>query len=407
MPIPHCSQPTAHSSQLMPFSPPYDLTHWRGTIPLLQSMTPMNNCSQAPQTTATRQAADGYLDSWNTQGMDWDAWMEEVEQARGEFARLINAPVEQVAVSTSVSAAVSSLVSALTFDDRWAIVSSEAEFPTVGHVLLAQERRGADVRWAPVVDGAVDPESYHTLVDDDTLLVSATHAYYENGFKQDLGPITEMAHDRGALVLVDAYQTLGTEPVDVKALDVDFLAGGCLKYLMGIPGIAFLYVRGELIERLEPTVTGWFGRRDPFAFETKRLDWSDSASRFDTGTPTIISAAVARAGLEIINAVGPTDIEEWTEHLSHRLIEGGRHRGLALASPADPSGKSPTTAFWMPVDSHAVETAMRARSVLPSARGTLIRLAPHFYNTTDDVDTALDVLVTVLDDMAPWWRDHR
>ncbi len=390
----------------MPPTPSYDLSYWRGTIPLLQSMTPMNNCSQAPQTLATRQAADAYLDSWNTQGMDWDACKEEVEQARVGFARLINAPAEHVAVSTSVSAAVSSLVSAFTFDDRRVIVSSEAEFPTVGHVLLAQEPRGAEVRWAPLEDGAVEPEAYQSLVDDDTLLVSATHAYYENGFKQDLAPIIGTAHDRGALVFVDAYQTLGTEPVDVTALDVDFLAGGCLKYLMGIPGMAFLYVKGQFIERLEPTVTGWFGRRDPFAFEPKRLDWSDTAARFDTGTPAIVSAAVARAGLEIIDTVGPPAVQAWIAHLSRRLIDGGRERGLELCSPADPSAKTPTTAFRMPVDAQAIETAMRAHGVLPSARGSVIRLAPHFYNTLEDVDTALDTLVKVLDEIAPSWRDR-
>jgi len=370
-------------------------------------MTPMNNCSQAPQTLATRQAADGYLDSWNAQGMDWDAWMEEVEQARAGFARLINAPVEHVAVSPSVSVAVSSLVSAFAFDDRRVLVSSQAEFPTVGHVLLAQERRGAEVRWAPLDHGAVDPAGYRSLVDDDTLLLSLTHAYYENGSKQDLAPIITMAHDRGAMVLVDAYQTLGTEPVDVTALDVDFLVGGCLKYLMGIPGIAFLYIKGDLIERLEPSVTGWFGRRDPFAFEAQRLDWSVTATRFDTGTPDIVSAAVARAGLDIINTVGPSAIQTWTEQLSRRLIEGGRERGLALCSPADPSAKSPTTAFRTPVDAQAVETAMRSRGVLPSARGPVIRLAPHFYNTLEDVDNALDALVKVLDQLAPSWRSRR
>ncbi len=391
----------------MPPSPSYDLSHWRSTIPLLQSMTPMNNCSQAPQTLATRQAADGYLDSWNTQGMDWDAWMEEVEQARAGFARLINASVDNVAVSPSVSVAVSSLVSALAFDDRRVLVSSQAEFPTVGHVLLAQERRGAEVRWAPLEEGAVDLAAYQSLVDDDTLLLSATHAYYENGSKLDLAPIITMAHDRGALVLVDAYQTLGTEPVDVTALDVDFLAGGCLKYLMGIPGIAFLYIKGELIDRLEPTVTGWFGRRDPFAFEAQRLDWSDSAARFDSGTPAIVSAAVARAGLDIINTVGPGAIQTWTEQLSRRLIEGGRERGLELCSPTDPSAKSPTTAFRTPVDSQAVETAMRSHGVLPSARGPVIRLAPHFYNTLEDVDSALDTLVKVLDQLAPSWSGRR
>jgi selenocysteine lyase/cysteine desulfurase len=177
-------------------------------------------------------------------------------------------------------------------------------------------------------------------------------------------------------------------------LGVDFLAAGNLKFLMGIPGIAFLYVRSEIAARLEPTVTGWFGRSDPFAFDNKKLDWSATASRFDTGTPPVINAYVARAGMGIINELGPAKIRSWLEILSRRLIEGGRARGLTLHGTNDVARKTPSTAFIVD-DSHRIEAAMRARGVLPSARGSVIRLAPHFYNTIEDVDRALDLLAEV------------
>lgn len=375
--------------------PLYDIDAWRRRIPLLASCIPMNNCSQAPQTDLTRAAAERYLESWNTTGMDWDAWMAEVGLAKSEFAKLIGAKPDDIAVFSSVSEAASAVASALTFDDeRTNLVVSEAEFPTVAHVWLAQERRGARVSWAPVCDGMIDPASYDALIDERTALVSSCHGYYMNGFVQDVARIAARAREAGALSFIDAYQTLGTIPCDVRVAGVDFLAAGNLKYLMGIPGIAFLYVRPEIVQTLHPTVTGWFGRANPFGFDAKSLDWSPTASRFDAGTPPVINAYVARAGMAIINEVGPAKIRAWLEVLGRALIEGGQARGLTLHGTNDMRHKTASTAFVVR-DSHAVEEAMRARGILPSARGSVIRLAPHFYNTIDDVGHALDTLADV------------
>ncbi len=382
------------------FRPAYDIDAWRARIPLVRHAIPMNNCSQAPQTDATRAAADAYLESWGRDGMDWDAWVEEVELARASFARLINADVDEVAVTSSVSHAASAFASALTFDgDRPRVVASAAEFPTVGHVWLAQESRGAQVEWVPLsVNATIDSAEYGSRIDERTRVVSACHAYFVNGFKHDIAEIAHVAHTRGALLFVDAYQTLGTEPIDVKALGVDALAGGTLKYLMSCAGIAFLFVRRDLAEQLRPTVTGWFGRANPFAFDATSLDWAAGARRFDGGTPPIINAYIARAGLEIIHEVGPTNIAAWTRALSERLVAGGAERGLTLSGTGNPACKAPTTAFVVGEDSASVERAMRARGVIPSARGNVIRLSPHFYSTFDDVDRALDTLVAVMRD---------
>jgi len=377
--------------------PDYDLLEWRRRIPLVAGGTliPMNNCSQAPQADVTRAAAEQYLESWNTSGMDWDAWLEQVQGAKAEFAKLIGAGTEEIAVFSSVSEATSAVASAIDFGGaRRTVVVTEAEFPTVGHVWLAQERRGACVAWAPVADGRIAPAAYEPLIDTGTAIVSACHGYYLNGFTQELAPLAEMAHARGALLYVDAYQTLGTWPVDVKALGVDFLVSGNLKYLMGIPGIAFLYVRPEVVARLEPTVTGWFGRANPFTATVKELDWSPTASRFDAGTPPVMNAYVARAGMQIINSIGVAKIRAWHERLARRLIEGGRSRGLVLHGTDDVRRKTASTAFVV-ADAHGVEAAMRTRGVIASARGPVLRLAPHFYSTMDDVDTALDALAAV------------
>jgi selenocysteine lyase/cysteine desulfurase len=376
--------------------PAYDLDAWRRRIPLLASCIPMNNCSQAPQTDATRAAAERYLDSWNRSGMDWDAWMAEVALAKNAFAKLIGAAPTDVAVFGSVSAAASAVASALDLDgERRRIVVSGMEFPGVAHVWLAQGRRGAQVCQVAVHNNGIDANSYDSLINERTALVSACHGWYLNGFVQDVARIAARARAAGALSFVDAYQTLGAVPVNVRDLGVDFLATGTLKFLMGVSGIAFLYVRPEIVESLRPTATGWFGRVDPFAFDAQTLDWSPNASRFDAGTPAVVNAYIARAGMEIIDDVNPASIRAWHEVLARRMIDGGRARGLVLHGTDDVSQKTATTAFVVP-DSHAIEAAMRARGVLPSARGPVIRLAPHFYNTLDDVDCALDTLADVI-----------
>lgn len=380
-------------------APAYDIDAWRRRIPLLESAIHLASCSQAPQSEPTRAAAEAFLDSWNATGMDWDAWMAEVAAARAAFARLIGAEEDEVAVSTSVSAVTASLASALDWSERDTVVVSGAEFPTVAHVWRAQQARSARIVGVPVSDtGTIGPDAYAGAIDGRTRVVSACHGYYLNGFKQDVAAIAEISHDRGALLFVDAYQTLGTEPVDVRALDVDILTAGSLKFLMGVAGIAFVYVRRELIERLRPTVTGWFGREDPFAFNAEHLDWSDTARRLETGTPPVPSVYIARAGMELLEEIGLDAIGAWNRTLAARLAEGGRDRGLDPYGPADPGRRAPTTAFRVPGDSHAVEVAMRRRGVIPSARGPVIRLAPHFFNTLDDIDTALDTLVDVLAD---------
>jgi len=377
-------------------TPAYDIEAARRSVPALERLLPMAHCSHSPETVTTRAAADAYLDSWNGRVMDWDAWMIEIEGARAAFARLIGAAPDEVAVCASVSDATAGLASAIDWSaGRDGVVISGAEFPTVGHVWLAQRRHGARPMTVPVREGAIDAAAYDAVIDGRTRIVSACHAYYLNGHIQDVAAIAHRAHDAGAWIYVDAYQSLGTRTIDVKAMDIDFLASGTHKYLFGVPGIAFLYVRRELVERLEPTVTGWFGRREPFAFDADRLDYAPTAARFETGTPPVPAAYIARAGMRLIEEAGTDAIGEWTAALSRRLIEDGRARGLVPHGRTDPACKTPSTAFVCD-DAHAIETRMRSAGVIASARGPVIRIAPHYYNTYADVDRALDALVDAL-----------
>jgi selenocysteine lyase/cysteine desulfurase len=372
--------------------PSYDLDAVRAEIPLLGTHVPLNACSHAPQSATTRAAADAYLDSWNEVGMDWDGWMAEIEAARAEFAALIGAEAADVAIATSLSQATASVASGLDWgDDRRRVVASGAEFPTVGHVWLAQERFGAEVAWVPVRDGAVELDGYAAAIDERTRIVSACRGYYQTGFKQDVARVAELARARGALLFVDAYQTLGSEPFDAPSSGADFVASGNLKFLMGIPGIAFLWVRPGVAEGLRPAITGWFGRRDPFAFDAARLDWAPGARRFDVGTPPVLPACVARAGMAWLRRIGLDAIGAWTAHLSRHCVEGARARGLEVLGPTEPDRRGPTTAIAC-ADAHAVEVALAERRILASARGPAIRLAPHFYNTVEEIEHAMEVL---------------
>lgn len=389
------SDPSRVPDEVRPFSDE-DAREWRREFPALATTVHLANCSHSPQSKRVRAAIEAYLDSWLELGMDWDLWIAEVARAREEFARLIGAGKGEVAVSTSASAAVASIASALdAAGPRRRVVTTEAEFPTVGHVWLAHEKYGFDVDFVPVRDGAVALDDYERMIDERTLITSATHIYYQNGFKQDIGRIAQIAHAAGSLLLVDAYQSLGTCRVDVAELDVDILVSGNLKYLLGVPGIAFIYVKEELIERLKPALTGWFGRRQPFAFDAKMLDYAGDARRFETGTPPIFAAAAARAGMEIIRDVGVQRIERRIEELSEYSIAAARTRELDYVGPEDPRCKGATNAIRV-TDPHRVEEALKERDVVASARGDVIRIAPHFFTTTDDIERAMDELHSVL-----------
>ncbi len=396
-------------------TPPFDLAGIRAGIPILDRMVVMNGCSQAPRTAAATAAVDRYMESWERHGMAWDVWLAEVEVARETFARLINADPSEVAVFSSVSHATAAVASTLDLMamrvGRKGISITGAEFPTVAHVWTALGRRGFDLTRIPVDDGGMDPTRIRAGVNEETLLLSAAHGYYQTGSLLDLEAAVSAARDAGALLFVDAYQSLGPRTPDVKALGIDMLASGCLKFLMGIPGIAFLYVRAEVAERLEPAVTGWFGRADPMAFDPVRLDWAPGARRFDTGTPPILPAYVARAGMETILGVGTSRIEDWTLALSRRLARRAEDRGLTIMNPADPAMRTPTTAIdvtgYEGTSSAAVEEELRTRGVLASARGPALRLAPNFFNSSEDVDRAVDVLAEVLGDSRSAGRGRR
>src|SRR3989440_7702397 len=206
----------------------------RHRFPIFRERVYVNSCSQGALSDAVRAAYERYLDDWDVQGAPWEYWVERQEAARASFAGLVNADPDEVAVTTSLSAGVSALASGLRFARRSKVVLTDWEFPTIGQIWHAQEARGARVVHVPAAkDGSIPYEHFERAIDDDTLIVSITHVCYRNGAMVDVPKVVELAHARGAFVLLDAFQSVGSLPVDVRELDVDFLGAGVLKYLLG------------------------------------------------------------------------------------------------------------------------------------------------------------------------------
>lgn len=369
--------------------PEPEIRKFRARFPILQHKTYLYNCSQGALSDAVEGAMQEYAASWRTSSAPWDEWVGVYEALRSDFARFIHASPEEVAIVFSASAGINPIASALSFEKRNRVVMSEYEFPTMGHIWLAQQPRGAQVQFLNGIAGAVPAECYQAAIDERTAIVPLTHVSFLNGFRSDVAAVTRIAHDRGALVFLDGYQDCGTRPVDVKALDVDFFVTGALKYLLGPPGIGFLYVRRELIESLTPTMTSWMSQRDVFAFRTTHLDPAPHARRFECGTPAIPNIYQARAALQLLAGVGMENVAAQVEQLSRAFLAGAATLGIAAKTPAGTVGP---LVVLRAADPAAVVAKLASRGILTSARLDGVRFAFHAYNSTEDVDTALAAL---------------
>jgi len=366
----------------------------RSRFPILGEKTYLYNCSQGALSDAVECGMREYAASWRSSSAPWDEWVGAYEALRSEFATFINAEPDEVAIVTSASAGINPIASALSFDKRSRVVMSEYEFPTMGHIWLAQRPRGAEVQFLQGVDNRVPTESYRLAIDERTCIVPLTHVSFLNGFRSDVSAISRIAHDNGALVFLDGYQDCGTRPLDVKALDVDFFVTGTLKYLLGPPGLGFLYVRRELVERLTPTVTSWMSQRDVFAFQTQRLDLAHAARRFEGGTPPIPNIYQARPALHLLVSAGMQNVADRIERLSRVFLQGARD--LEIESKTSPDTVGPLVVLRAN-DATALTGKLTERGIVASSRHDGVRFAFHVYNTMDDVHTALGALEDNLD----------
>jgi selenocysteine lyase/cysteine desulfurase len=365
----------------------------RGRFPILARRVYVNSCSQGALSDSVRAAYDEYVRSWETLGSPWEEWVGRAEAARTGFADLVGADPDEVAVTTSLSQGVSALLSGLRHeDDRDTLVVTDFEFPTVGQIAHAQELRGRRVRHVAAHDDATIPlERFDEAIDERTALVCLTHVCYRNGARNDVPGVVQLAHERGALVLLDAYQTAGAIPLDVALLGVDFLAAGCVKYLLGSAGLAFLWCRSELVEEILPTQTGWFADENVFAMDVGDYSPSRTARRFESGTPPIPAAYAGHAGIDLVREMDVADIERHVQGLVALLDDGVAELGGRVVTPRDPARRGALVAIAS-TDDQALVAALAGEGVVTSRRDGNLRVSFHGYNSREDVQAVLAAL---------------
>ncbi|WP_405917761.1 aminotransferase class V-fold PLP-dependent enzyme [Streptomyces sp. NBC_00728] len=350
---------------------------FRKRFPVLERRVHLAGCSLGARSADLDTALARMLDDMADGGAPWALFEEQVRLARVQFAALVGARTDQIAVVPNASVGAYQVASALEWTARPKVVTTTLEFPSVAHVWLAQRPRGAEVVHAE------QAEEYAELTDERTRLVSVPLIGYQDADRLPAERIARAAHDAGAEVFVDAYQAVGVAPVDVRRLECDYLVAGTAKYLLGLPGLAFLYVREPGGMPREPRLTGWFGRVDPFAFDPRRLDFAPTAARFETGTPAIPACYAANAGLRLIRSLDPNavraHVHDLTDLAADRLTALG-HRVRAL-----PRERRGAHIGLLAADPPALAARLADRGIAVSPRGDVVRLSFHYYNNADDV----------------------
>src|ERR1700693_3369547 len=377
-----------------------DLLRYRSQFPILERTTYLISNSLGAMPQRVYDALKSYADMWATRGVcAWDErWWMLAAQVGDEIGALMNAPPSSVSTHQNVATCQAVVASCFDFSGkRNKVVYSDMNFPSVMYFWEAQQAHGARVHMVKTDDGVTVPlERLLDAIDEQTLLVPVSHVIFRSAYIQDAKAIVDKVHKVGARVVLDTFQSLGTVPVDVQALNVDFACGGVLKWLCGGPGVAYLYVRPDLGKKLEPKLTGWFAHVDSFEFATGPIRCADPPHRFMNATTHIPAIEAARPGTKIIREVGVEKIREKSRRQTARLIEFADQHGWRVNTPRDPERRGGTVSIDMP-DSQQVSRELLARDILVDWRPKAgVRFSPHFYNTDAEIDAAMAAVVEIL-----------
>jgi kynureninase len=369
-----------------------DLTAYRERFPMLAETTYLISHSLGPMPAEAERRLAEYAQSWRTRGIRaWgEGWWDLPLTVGDHVARLIGAPPGSTVMHQNVTIAEAVVLSCFGFEgDRRRIVYEEENFPSVRYLQQAQRARGAEIVVRP------DEEAIVAAIDERTLLVPISHVIFKTGRIQDVEPIINRAHEMGAHVVLDAYQSVGTVPLDVTALGVDFAVGGSVKWLCGGPGAAWLYVRPDLAERLEPTLVGWQAHARPFAFEPE-LEYAEGAARFLTGTPNVPALYAATAGYELIEEAGIERIRANSIRQTELFIELLDQAGFEVVSPRERERRGGSVVVRVP-DFEAVHAELDARGIICDFRPDAgLRFGPHFFNTDEELELAVSAIEEIV-----------
>jgi len=366
-----------------------ELERIRLEFPLLASKTYLNSCSYGVLSRAVEQAFNDYLQSRHEFGSNWDHWVGRLEEIRATVAQLLQCEAADVSVSTSLSESVNALATSLfPQGERDTIVVTDFDFPTTSQIWLAQQRRGLRVVRVSADEAGTELPlaQFDKLIDERTLLVSVPYVCYRNGVRTALQPIIQLAHERGAKVLVDGYQAIGSIPLSAIELGADFIAGGCLKYLLGTAGLAFMYVRDSENEAQVPTTSGWFAQEHIHAMDIYHNDPARSARRFESGTPNVSATYACNAGIRYLMNVGLDKVYRQVAHLTALVVAEASKRGWKLVTPAAADRHGAMIAIAS-TDAPLLVKRLGEAGVVVSDRDNNLRVSPHFYNNDADIRT--------------------
>jgi kynureninase len=377
------------------------LLSWRKEFPALDKTVYLISHSLGAMPRRTRDQLNQYADVWTTRSIRaWEEGWWEMPIAVGNLiAKIIGAGEGEVTMHPNVSVCQSVIASCFDWrGPRNKIVSEGLNFPSNLYIYRRLESIGARIVAVASDDGITVPlDKLLAAIDRETLLVSVSHVIFKSAFIQDLRAITERAHEMGALVVADIYQSAGTVPLNVRELGVDFATGGSVKWLCGGPGAGYLYVRRDLWPSLEPRLTGWMAHRNPFDFDGGPIEFAEDAYRFLHGTPNIPGLYAARSGYEIINEVGVENIRAKSMRQTSLLIDLVENAGYRINSPRDPAQRGGTVTVDVPNGYEITQELLRRDFLVDYRAGAGIRIAPHFYTK----DEELELIVEEIQSLAP------
>ena len=369
---------------------------YRAEFPIFQDKIYLNSCSLGALSVRVAKRVTRFLDTWQTRGASawYDDWWRDLSDLRAGYAEVIGAAASEIALHASISTATAVVASVLDYGRRPKVVTTALDFPTVAYQWLAKRTHGAEVCVVESPDGiSVPVEAIAAAIDDRTALVATSHVFFTTGAIQDIRAVADAAHSEGALCLVDAYQSVGQLPVDAHTAGVDFLCAGGLKWLLGGPGIVFLYVRDDICRTLRPSVTGWFAHEQQFDFDPRSIAWHQDARRFEQGTPSLAAVAAQLGGLEIVREIGVPAIREVVSGLTADLVARAREAGLK--PKVAPYADQRTAIVMIPhADPRAQVARLAAAGIVADARPGHVRLSPYFYNVKDDNAAAIEILAS-------------
>lgn len=385
-----------------------ELLKWRSEFPILEKTVYLISHSLGAMPRATYDRLHEYADAWATRGVRaWaEGWWDMPVTAGDEVGRIIGADPGTVVMHQNVSVCQSLVLSCLEPTPRRnKIVYSELNFPSVMYVFEAHARDGAlKIETVKSDDGITVPlERMLAAIDETTLLVPFSHVLFKSGFLQDAKAIIDRAHEVGALVVLDTYQSAGTVPFSVKELNVDFATGGSVKWLCGGPGAGYLYVRPDLHLQLEPKTTGWMAHEAPFTFDTK-LRYANNISRFLHGSPAIPALYAAQSGYRIINEIGVDKIREKSMRQTTYLIELAEEAGFRVTSPKDVNRRGGTVTIGHEHAAGIAKELIRREVIIDFRPGAGIRVSPHFYTTDNELELAIDEMKKIAESES--YREH-